>query len=107
MIPAREEAEEYWEKRWIAKSEHSSDQSDYTHQSSSLNKKNETNEGEYATIWWCHGSQHEGTKVPDWSQKFEKFADDEVYSDFDETEEESAEDDNDTDYDQVPITRKF
>ena len=76
------------------------------HQSSSL-KNDETNEGEYITIWWCHGSEHEGTKVPDWSQKFEKFAADEVFSDSDETEEESEEDDNDIDYDQVPIPRKF
>ena len=36
-------------------------------------------------------------------QKFEKFAAEEVFSDSDETEEESEEDD----YDQVSITRKF
>ena len=41
------------------------------------------------------------------SQKFEKFAADEVFSDSDETKEESGENDNDIDYDQVPITRKF
>ena len=40
-------------------------------------------------------------------QKFEKFAADEAFSNSDETEEESAEDDNDTNYEQVPITRKF
>ena len=40
-------------------------------------------------------------------QKFEKFKADEVFSDSDETEEDSEEDDKNIDYDQVPITRKF
>ena len=40
-------------------------------------------------------------------KKFEKFASEEVFSDSDETKEESEEDDKDIDYDQVPITRKF
>ena len=40
-------------------------------------------------------------------QKLEKFATYEVFYDSIETEEESKEDDNDIDYDQVPITRKF
>ena len=40
-------------------------------------------------------------------QKFEKFAANEVFSDSDETEEESEEDDNDIHYDQVTITQKF
>ena len=90
------------------KSEHSLD---LTHCYSSIvfskQKKNETNEGEYVTIWWCHGSQHEGTKVPDWSPIVQEVCCWRSFSDSDETEEESEEDDNDIDYDQVPITRKF
>ena len=90
------------------KSEHSSDQS-HCYSSIIFPKiKNEANEGEYVTIWWCHGSQHEGTKVPDWSPKvWEVCCWSSFFSDSDETEEESEEDDNDIDYDQVPITRKF
>ena len=37
----------------------------------------------------------------------QKFAADEVFYDSDETEEESEEDDDNIDYHQVPITRKF
>ena len=40
-------------------------------------------------------------------QIFEKFAADKVFTNYDETEEESEKDDEDIDYDQVPITRKF
>ena len=103
MSPAREEAEGDWEKRWRAKVR-AFIRSERLLLINRLlkTKKNETNEGEYAPIWWCHCSQHEGTKVPDWSQKFENFVVDEVFFDSDETDEESEENDNDIDYDQVP-----
>ena len=60
-----------------------------------------TYEGFYAPIWWCHGFQHECTKVSDWSQKFNKFTADKFFSDFDEIEEESEFDDDDIYYYQV------
>ena len=71
-----------------------------THQSSSLNKKNETNEGNML--------QSDDVMVPNMRvRKFQidpkKFASDKAFLDSDETDEESEEDD----YDQVPITRKF
>ena len=72
-----------------------------THQSPYLNKKNENNEGEYVIIWWCNVSQHQSSKVPDWSQNFEKFFTKEVFTDCDEIEEESNEDYDDINYDKV------
>ena len=52
-------------------------------------QKNETNEDEYATSWWCLDSQHQISKVPDWSPKVWEVCCSESFSYSNETDEES------------------